>query len=87
VKIKYKHKPRPWLYVRLKKAIPKPKPGEWVSLSMPDGDFILTKDDSDGPFGGAWLIIHNGYMYDHNTLLKTFWAFITEYQNDRHLVG
>jgi hypothetical protein len=86
MKIKYKHKPVPWLYVRLKKE-PKENPGGWISLSPPDGDFVLTKDDPDGPLGGAWMIIHNGYMYDNNSILKTFWVFLTEHKSDRYLVG
>ena len=35
----------------------------------------------------CWSIIHQGYLYIDDTLFKTIWQFLTEYKNDRHLVG
>lgn len=84
--IKFRRKPRPWLYVRLKKD-PVEVPGAPISLSSREGDFVLTKDEPDGPLGGSWIIIHEAYMYAEYSLLKTFWSFVTEYQNDKFLVG
>lgn len=36
MKIKFKRKPQPWLFIRLKKDPPEPKPGAWISLSAPE---------------------------------------------------
>lgn len=86
MKIKLRLSPVPWLYIRLKKD-PVPVYNAPVSLSMRDGDFVLTKDEPGGPLDGSWMIMYNGYMYDNPSLLKTIWVFLTEKNDDRYLVG
>lgn len=87
MKIKFRRKPRPWLYIRLRKDPPEPKPGDWISLSGHGGDFVLTKDDPDGPLGGWWVIFLDGWMYEGETWYKAIWTFITKYRDDNYIVG
>jgi hypothetical protein len=86
MKIKFTRKPVPWLYVRLKKERKK-DPLAPISLSSSNGDFVLTKDEPDGPLGGWWMVLCDGWMYQGETWYKAIWTFISEYQNDKHLVG
>lgn len=87
MKIQFKRKPQPWLFIRLRKDPPEPLPGAWISLSAPEGDFVLTKDDPDGPLGGWWMIYIDGWMYQGETWYKAIWTMITEYRHDRNIVG
>jgi len=34
-----------------------------------------------------WVIYQPGYLYIHSWLIGVIWQFITEYKNDKHLVG
>lgn len=87
MKIKFKRKPQPWLFIRLRKDPPEPLPGAWISLSAPEGDFVLAKDDPDGPLGGWWMIFLDGWMYQGETWYKAILTMITEYRHDRNIVG
>ena len=37
--------------------------------------------------GRCWCCSHGGYLYIGTSLLNLIWIFITEFQNDKHLVG
>lgn len=36
---------------------------------------------------GCWVGTHSCYLYTHDKLLGLLWQIITEWKNDRHVVG
>lgn len=39
---------------------------------------------SEGP---CWVCTSQGYLYTHDSLFGLLWTVISEWKNDRHLVG
>lgn len=35
----------------------------------------------------VWVAIHDAYLYTNDTIIGLIWVLITEWKNDRHLVG
>ncbi len=35
----------------------------------------------------CWVCSHAGFLYIEDTLLKLLWSIVTEFKNDKHLVG
>lgn len=34
-----------------------------------------------------WVIFEDAYMYEHESLFRALWIFLTEFRQDRHMVG
>ena len=37
--------------------------------------------------GTCWVLVHSCYMYTRPTLIGTLWQALTQWCDDRHLVG
>jgi hypothetical protein len=37
--------------------------------------------------GPCWVCIYDSYMHCDESLLRLMWSVMTEYRDDRHLVG
>jgi hypothetical protein len=35
----------------------------------------------------CWVCIHDEYLYTADTYLKLLWVLMTQWENDKHLVG
>lgn len=68
-------------------------------VAMPKGDGFLVQAGRGGGMkifkekpgviseGPGWVCIDDGYLYTADTLLGLLWMLLTQWKDDRHMVG
>jgi len=48
---------------------------------------IFYDRDTMFPEANMWIGFHSCYIYTHKTLLGLLWVMLTEWKQDRHMIG